>query len=110
MHGERHADLLDVLFGPDVGGVHQRAHDLQVAVDHECLVRPIGVDADPAVMVHRVWQLATLPQHFVVALKLAWVGGLMETHKKMALYIFLNQIFTFSVFLFLGEAHMSHSF
>lgn len=81
-------DLLHVFLGPDVRGVHQRAHDLQVAVDHEGLVRPVGVDADPAVVVHRIWQLAALPQHLVVAFKLARVGGLVETHEQTALLIF----------------------
>lgn len=88
-HSQRPADLLDVFFGPDVRRVHQRAHNLQVAVDHEGLVRPVSVDAHPAVVVHRIWQLAPLPQHLVVAFKLAWVGSLMETHGQMAPQPFL---------------------
>lgn len=78
----RHPDLLDVFFGPDVGWVNQGAHDLQVAVDNKGLVWPVGVDSDSPVVVHRVGQLAALPQHLVVTLKLAGVGRLSERQRR----------------------------
>lgn len=81
MYTECRPDLLDIFFGPDVRRVHQGAHDLQVAVDDQGLVRPVGVDADSAVVVHRVGQLAALPQHLVVTFKLAWVGCLKERQR-----------------------------
>lgn len=89
-HGGRRADLLHVFLGPDVRRVHQRAHDLQVAVDDQGLVRPIGVDADPAVVVDRIRQLASLPQHLVIAFKLARVGSLEQTHKHTPPHVLLN--------------------
>lgn len=78
----RHPDLLDIFFGSDVRRVNQGAHDLQVAVDNKGLIRPVGVDSDSPVVVHRVRQLATLPQHLVVTLKLAGVGRLSERQRR----------------------------
>lgn len=82
IHIECHPDLLDIFFGPDVRRVNQGAHDLQVAMDNKGLVWPVGVDADSPVVVHRVWQLAALPQHLVVTFKLARVGCLEERQRR----------------------------
>lgn len=82
IHGECHPDLLDIFFGPDVRRVYQGTHDFQVAVDNKGLVWPVCVDAHPAVVVHRIWQLTTLPQHLVVAFKLTWVGSLQERKSR----------------------------
>lgn len=68
--------LLDVLLHPQVRRVHQRTHDLHVAVDHQGFVGAIRVDADPAVVKHGVGELGPLPEHVAVALKLPGVGGL----------------------------------
>lgn len=82
IHATPHPDLLDVLLGPDVRRVNQGAHNLHVAMDNEGLVWPVGVDAHSPVVVDRVWQLASLPQHLVVTLKLARVGRLRHRDKE----------------------------
>lgn len=76
IHTVCHPDLLNIFFGPDVRRVYHGAHDLQVAMDNKGLVWPVSVDADSPVVVDWVWQLTTLPEHFVVTFKLAWVGCL----------------------------------
>lgn len=82
MYCDCHPDLLDIFFGPDVRWVHKGAHDLQVAMDNEGLVRSVCIDTDSPVVVDGVWQLSTLPQHLVVAFKLAWVGCLSQRSKE----------------------------
>ncbi|TRY97067.1 hypothetical protein DNTS_001467 [Danionella cerebrum] len=52
--------------------MHQGAHDLHIAMHHESLIGSVSVDPHSAVMVHRVWHLASLPQHLTVTLKLTW--------------------------------------
>ena len=56
-----HTHLLDVLFGPEVRRVHQGTHNFEVAVDDHSLIWTVSIDAHPAVVVDRVWQLTTLP-------------------------------------------------
>lgn len=68
--------LLHVLLGPQVRGVHERAHDLDVAMHHQRLIRPVRVNAHTAMVEDRVRHLRPLPQHLAVTLKLAWIGGL----------------------------------
>lgn len=68
--------LLQVLLGPQVRGVHERAHNLDVAVHNQRLIRPVRVDAHTTVVEDSVRHLRPLPQHVAVALKLARVGGL----------------------------------
>lgn len=74
--------LLHVLLGPQVRGVHERAHDLDVAVHHQRLVRPVRVDAHTAMVEDRVGHLRPLPQHVAVTLKLARVGSLAQVGGK----------------------------
>lgn len=81
IHTECHPDLLDILFGPDVRRMYQGAHDLHIAMYDKGLVRPVSVDANSAVVVDWVRQLATLPQHLVVTFKLAGVGRLWQSDK-----------------------------
>lgn len=68
--------LLDVLLHADIRRVHQRTHDLHVAMDHEGFIGAVRVDANPAVVKNGVGELRPLPEHVAVALKLAGVGGL----------------------------------
>lgn len=70
--------LLHVLLGPKIGRVHERPHDLYIAVDDQCLIWPVGVDAHTAMVEDRIWQLRPLPQHVTVTFKLAWVRGLWQ--------------------------------
>lgn len=65
--------LLHILLGANIRGMHEGAHDLEVAVDDHCFIGTVRVYAHPAVVIHRVRQLAPLPQHLAVTLKLSRV-------------------------------------
>lgn len=73
--------LLDVLLHSDIRRVHQGAHDLHVAVDHQGFVRAVRVDSHAAVVEHGVRELRPLPEHVAVALKLPRVGSLWRNGK-----------------------------
>lgn len=61
--------------------MHQRAHDLHVAVDHEGFIGAVRVDANPAVVKNGIRELCPLPEHIAVTLKLAGVRGLWRNRK-----------------------------
>lgn len=67
-----------MLLGPQVGRVHKRSHDLDIAMHNQCLIGPVRVDADAAMVEDGVWQLCPLPQNVTVTLKLAWIRGLWQ--------------------------------
>lgn len=67
------AYLVYVLLGTHVGGMHDRAHDLGIATDHQGFIRCLCVDAHPALAHHRVGRLAPLPVDLTVILKLTRV-------------------------------------
>lgn len=74
--------LLHILLGSNIGRMHKGSHDLHIAVDNQGLVRPVRVDAHSAVMIHRVWHLPSLPQHFTVTLKLTWIRCLRDRGRE----------------------------
>lgn len=74
--------LLHILLGSNIGRMHKGSHDLHIAVDNQGLIRPVRVDAHSAVMIHRVWHLPSLPQHFTVTLKLTWIRCLRDREKE----------------------------
>lgn len=61
--------------------MHQRTHDLHIAMDHEGFIGAVRVDANPAVVKNSIGELCALPEHVAVALKLARVGGLWRDRK-----------------------------
>lgn len=74
--------LLYILLGSNIRRVHKGTHDFHIAVYNQSLIRPVRIDAHPAVMVHRVLHLPSLPQHFTVTLKLTRVRRLRDRERK----------------------------
>lgn len=60
-HPQPRPHLLHVLLGPQVRRVHERAHDLDVAVHHQRLIRPVRVDAHTTMVEDSVRHLRPLP-------------------------------------------------
>lgn len=65
--------LSDVLLRPAVRGVHDSAHNLGVSAHNQRFVWGICVNSHATMVGYCLWNLASLPQHIAVSLKLPWV-------------------------------------
>lgn len=74
--------FLYVLFDPDVRRLDNVSRELNVSVDDQRLVRPVGVDAHLAGVDNRLWRGAPLPAQFRVALELTRIRSLLVRERK----------------------------